>query len=151
MSAGQIIWVVLSGIFKFFFSGLVSYGMGNSFWETLLLTGASGCFGMVVFYLAGARVLEWFRQRHLRRLARALALGKAPKRIFTRTNRLIVSTKRRWGIKGLAGLAPPILSIPITAVLAAKYFRHDRRTLPLLLSSVLIWSFVLSLGWKVVQ
>ncbi|MFT3886334.1 MAG: hypothetical protein QM724_13175 [Flavobacteriales bacterium] len=151
MDAAQVITVVAAGILKFFFSGLVSYGMGNSFWETLLLTGASGCFGMVLFYVMGTRMLEWFRKRHLRRLARAQAEGRTPHRVFTRTNRLIVRIKRRWGVKGLAGLAPPILSIPITAVLAAKYFRHDRRTLPLLLSSVVIWSFVLSIGWRFIQ
>ena len=68
--------------------------------------------------------------------------------MFTRTNRLIVRIKRGYGVKGLALLSPPILSIPITSILAAKYFRHDRRTLPLLLSSVVVWSFVLSLAWK---
>lgn len=149
MNAMQVITVVAAGILKFFFSGLVSYQMGNTFWETALLTGASGCFGTVVFYLLGTRVVEWFRKRHLRRVAHANAKGVAPRRIFTRTNRMIVRIKRGWGIKGLAALAPPILSIPITSVLAAKYFRHDRRTLPLLLSSVLIWSFVLSAWWKI--
>lgn len=151
MNAVQIVSVAAAGILKFFFSGLVSYKLGNSFLETLLLTGASGCFGTVVFYLGGVRLLEWFRQRHLRRLERAKEAGLPPKRIFTRTNRLIVRIKRGYGIKGLAALAPPILSIPITSVLAAKYFRHDRRTLPFLLSSVVLWSLVLSIAWKFAQ
>jgi len=148
INAAQVITVVAAGILKFFFSGLVSYRMGNSFWETVLLTGASGCLGTVIFYLAGTRVIEWLRMRHLRRVARAEASGVPHKRIFTRTNRLIVKIKRSYGIKGLAALAPPILSIPITSILAAKYFRHDRRTLPFLLSSVLVWSVVLSVAWK---
>ena len=51
---------------------------------------------------------------------------------------------------GLPGLAimPPILSIPITAVIAAKYFHHDRRTLPVLLAAVSGWSVVLSTVWS---
>jgi len=43
---------------------------------------------------------------------------------------------------------PPILSIPITAVIAAKYFHHDRRTLPVLLAAVSGWSVVLSTVWS---
>ena len=56
-----------------------------------------------------------------------------------------------YGLVGLAGIAPPILSVPITALLAAKYFRHDRRTLPFLIASVVLWSFVLSAGWRFSQ
>lgn len=151
MEALEIITVMAAGVLKFFFSGLVSYRLGNNFLETALLTAAGGCLGTVFFYRMGTGVLEWFRKRHVRRLARARAQGVQPKRIFTRTNRLIVRIKRGYGVKGLAALAPPILSIPITSVLAAKYFRHDRRTLPLLLSSVVIWSFVLSAAWKFTQ
>jgi hypothetical protein len=44
-----------------------------------------------------------------------------------------------------------LISIPIGSIIAAKYFRHDRRTLPVLLSSVLIWSVVLSSFWTVVK
>lgn len=151
MEALEIITVMAAGVLKFFFSGLISYRFGNTYLETVLLTAAGGCVGTVFFYRVGARVMEWFRKRHIRRLAYARAHGIAPKRIFTRTNRMIVRVKRGYGVKGLAALAPPVLSIPITSVLAAKYFRHDRRTLPLLLSSVVIWSFVLSAAWKITQ
>ncbi|MGV9012470.1 MAG: hypothetical protein ACOH13_07745 [Flavobacteriales bacterium] len=126
----------------------MSYRLGNTYLETVLLTATGGCLGTLVFYFGGSRVLEWLRLRHVSKRAQAIALGKAPKRVFTRTNRLIVRIKRGYGVKGLALLSPPILSIPITSILAAKYFRHDRRTLPLLLSSVVVWSFVLSLAWK---
>ncbi|MBS1582341.1 MAG: hypothetical protein JST66_09100 [Bacteroidetes bacterium] len=148
MEVLEIITVMAAGVVKFLFSAIVSYKFGNTYLETVLLTAAGGCIGTVVFYKAGGQVMEWFRLRHLRRVARAKARGRAPHRVFTRTNRLIVRIKRGYGIKGLAALAPPVLSIPVTSVLAAKYFRHDRRTLPLLLSSVVIWSFVLSAGWK---
>jgi uncharacterized membrane protein len=59
--------------------------------------------------------------------------------------------KQRYGILGLAMFAPPTLSIPVTALLAAKYFRHDRRTLPTLLVSVLLWSAVLSMAWSMIR
>ncbi|MBP6390698.1 MAG: hypothetical protein KA175_09825 [Flavobacteriales bacterium] len=139
--------VMAMSIVKFFFSALYSYQFGNTYLETVLLTGAGGAIGMLVFYFTGTRVLEWFRLRYLRRAALAKARGQQPKRIFTRTNRGIVRIKHGYGMIGLAAIAPPILSVPITAILAAKYFRHDRRTLPFLIGSVVLWSFVLSAGW----
>ena len=148
MNALHAITVMTAGVLKFLFSAIVSYRFGNSYWETVLLTGTGGCIGTVVFYLGGARVLEWLRLLRVRKRARAISSGQQPKRIFTRTNRMIVRMKRGYGVKGLAFILPPILSIPITSLLAAKYFRHDRRTLPLLLSSVVIWSVVLSAAWK---
>jgi len=147
MEALGAVSVMLAGMLKFMFSALLSYRLGHTYGETVLLTATGGCIGMIVFYTAGTRVLEWFRRRHLRRIARAVREGRAPHRVFTRTNRMIVRVKHLYGIKGLAALAPPILSVPVTALLAAKYFRHERRTLPLLLSSVVIWSFVLSAAW----
>ena len=76
--------------------------------------------------------------------------GGAPvrgRRVFTRTNRFIVRVKRGHGMHGLAMITPPLISIPIGSILAAKYFHHDRRTLPTLLSSVVIWSVVLTAAW----
>ncbi|MBL7938842.1 MAG: hypothetical protein JNL43_05735 [Flavobacteriales bacterium] len=147
----EILTVIATAMVKFMFTGLVSYGIGNTFWETLVYTAIGGCLGTVLFYLAGSRVLEWFRQRHVRRVLDRLSRGLPPKPIFTRTNRTIVRVKQRYGMRGLAGLALPILSIPITSVLAAKYFRHDRRTLPTLISSVLVWSVVLSVAWSFIR
>jgi|JI10StandDraft_1071094.scaffolds.fasta_scaffold10725_10 hypothetical protein len=139
--------VVLTAMVKFLFAGLLSYSLGHGIGLTILLTALGGLSGMVLFYLTGTQVLEWFRIRYVRRSTERIARGLAPKPIFTRTNRWIVRIKHLYGVRGLAALAPPILSIPVTALLAAKYFRHERRTLPTLLASVLVWSGVLSLAW----
>ena len=151
MDALHVITVMTAGVLKFFYTPILSYQLGNSYWETVLLTAGGGCLGTIGFYFAGTRALEWFRLRRLRKRNHAIANGKSPKRVFTRTNRIIVRVKRGYGLKGLAIFSPPILSIPIMSILAAKYFRHDRRTLPFLLSSVVIWSFVLSAVWKFTQ
>jgi hypothetical protein len=139
--------VVLTAMVKFLFAGLLSYSLGHGIGATMLLTAVGGSIGMVLFYLSGTQVLEWFRRRYVRRAAERRAKGLPPARIFTRTNRWIVRIKHRYGIQGLAAIAPPILSIPVSALLAAKYFRHERRTLPILLAAVLVWSAVLSLAW----
>lgn len=145
------LFVIGTAMVKFLFAGLVSYGMGNGFWRTLIYLAIGSTSGMAIFYFMGTRLLEWFRGRYLRRLQERKAKGLAPKPIFTRTNRTIVRVKGRYGLLGLAAFAPPTLSIPITAVLAAKYFRHQRSTLPTLLVSVLLWSVVLSAAWSFIR
>ena len=125
--------------------------MGHGFVETLLYTAIGGLVGMCAFYLGGKGLLEWFRHRYVRRARERMSKGLPPKRVFTRTNRMIVRVKQRYGILGLAAFSPPTLSIPVTALLAAKYFRHDRRTLPTLLVSVLVWSVVLSTAWSFIR
>ena len=139
--------VLVMGALKFLFAAPLSYGLGFGFLATLGMLFIGGALGMTGFFFAGARVMEWFRLRHLRREKKRLAKGLPPDRIFTRTNRFIVRMKRDFGLPGLA-VMPPILSIPITAVIAAKYFRHDRRTLPILLLAVVAWSVVLSSVWS---
>ncbi|HMC97638.1 MAG TPA: hypothetical protein VKG92_08300 [Flavobacteriales bacterium] len=151
MGFGDIISVILTSIVKFMFSGLVSYSVGNNFLETVLLTALGGCLGTVVFYSTGKRVLEWLRVRYVRRVARRIKQGLPHRRIFTRTNRWIVRMKKNYGVRGFAAFALPLLSIPIAALLAAKYFRHDRRTLPTMLSAVMIWSVVLSVAWSFIK
>lgn len=146
MEAVGVITVIGTSIVKFLFAALVSYGFDHTYWQTILLLAIGGSIGTVGFYLLGKQVIEWFRMRYARRRAERLAKGLAPRRIFTRTNRLIVRMKRTYGLIGLA-VMPPILSIPVTSIIAAKYFRHDRRTLPYLLTAVLAWSVVLSTAW----
>jgi uncharacterized membrane protein len=139
--------VVLTAMVKFLFAGLLSYSLGHGIGLTILLTALGGVLGMLIFYFTGGQLLEFLRRRYLRRNSERQARGQAPRRVFTRTNRWIVRVKQRYGIGGLAAIAPPTLSVPVTALLAAKYFRHQRSTLPTLLLSVAVWSVVLSVAW----
>lgn len=150
MEVAGIVTVLVMSVVKFFFSALVSYGFDHTYWQTILLTAIGGCGGTIAFYHMGRRLMEWLRLRYVRRRKQRVLTGQAQKPIFTRTNRWIVRVKRSYGLLGLA-VMPPILSIPITSVLAAKYFKHDRRTLPFLLSVVVAWSVVLSTAWGFVR
>ena len=144
----EILTILAMSMVKFFFSPMLAHELGYSFWETLLVTSVGGCLGTLLFY----RLSGWFMHRaRLRRIHREIAVmhgrPRERRRIFTRTNRFIVKVKRGHGMRGLAVITPPLISIPIGSVIAAKYFHHDRRTLPTLLSSVVLWSFVLSAAW----
>lgn len=143
--------VLVAGIMKFLFSPAVSYGFKHSYWETVVLTSVGGCLGMVLFFPTGRKVLDWFRRRRLRKRELAIRRGQRPKRIFTRTNRVIVRLKQAYGPHGVAFLLTPLLSVPLTALVAAKYFHNDKRTLPILLAAVVAWSLVLSAAWKFIH
>lgn len=151
MKLGHAVMVMVAGIVKFLFSPAVSYGFKHSYWETFFLTAAGGCLGMALFFLSGRQVLEVLRKRRLRKRALAISRGQRPKRIFTRTNRTIVRLKQAYGPQGVAFLLTPLLSVPLTALVAAKYFHNNKRTLPILMAAVVVWSLVLSVAWKFIH
>lgn len=143
----EVLTVFAMGMVKFAFSQLMATGLGFGYLATLLITVLGGCTGMLVFYFGSG----WFMERVARRKQKRLDQGKDPKRSFTRTNRTIVRVKRSQGLSGLAFLTPVLISIPIGAIIAAKYFRNDRRTLPILLASVVIWGVILTSFWQFFQ
>lgn len=146
MEAAGIVAVLSTSIVKFVLAAAVSYGFNHTYWETVLLLAIGGTAGITAFYQAGIAVLKWLHARAVKNRERRIRMGLAPKRVFTRGNRFIVRMKRDYGLLGLA-IMPPIVSVPITALIAAKYFRHDRRTLPLLIGAIAGWSLILSTAW----
>jgi hypothetical protein len=141
----EIVSIFAMSTVKFFFSPLMSHELGYSVWETVLITSVGGCTSVLFFYRASGWLM---RRARLRRLHREIAAmhgqGRPARKVFTRTNRFIVRVKIGQGLGGLVVMTPVLISLPIGSILAAKYFHNDRRTLPMLLSSVVIWSVVLS-------
>lgn len=143
----EVLSVFAMSMVKFAFAQLMATGLGFGFLPTWLISSLGGCTGVLVFFYGSG----WFMERAAQRKQRRAAAGKAPKRAFTRANRTIVRVKGSQGLSGLAFLTPVIISIPIGSVLAAKYFRHDRRTLPVLLAAVVTWGLLLSAFWHYFQ
>lgn len=143
MDAASAVTVILTSAVKLLFASPVSYALGHTVAQTILLVAIGACIGVLVFFFSARYVLAAFRRRYLRRRAQRAARGLPPKPIFTRTNRGIIRLKQGYGFWGIAAVGPPIISIPIAAVLAAKYFKHDRRTLPTMLVAVVAWAFIL--------
>ena len=126
--------MLLSGI-KFFFSPSTTYLSGYSFIETLGITISGGVIGILIFFYFG---------EFLKYLFSGIRFSKKEKKTFTKSTRRIVSIKSKYGLIGLAILTPVLLSIPLGSLLAAKYFDHDKRTLPFLILSVVLWSLLLT-------
>jgi membrane protein YqaA with SNARE-associated domain len=128
--------MAFSGI-KFFFAAPAVIFSGYSFLETVLITTGGGVAGTLIFFYFG----EWIR--HL--IKRLPNRNNRPvKRLFTKKNRRLVYIKAHYGLIGLAALTPCLLSIPIGSMLAARYFDHNKKTLPVMLASVFLWSLILT-------
>lgn len=108
-----------------------------SFYKVFFVTCAGGITGNIVFTNLSAALIRW---RHNYRLKK----GKIhKKRIFTTFNRRIIRIKQRFGLTGLALLTPLLLSTPLGAFLAERFFRDKKKIIIYLSISVIIWSIVL--------
>ena len=132
--------LIFSGV-KFFLAPSTAIISGYTFLETILITTAGGIGGVITFFYFGEFMQYLFRRRK----------SKKEKKKFTRFNRYIIKVKSTYGLVGLALLTPCLLSIPLGALLAARYFDDDKRTLPFLLASVVIWSLVLTTATSLIH
>ncbi len=140
----QIVTVVAWGALKMLVAASLGAGFGFGFLKNFLLTALGGCLGVFVFYQLSERLTEWARLRWLRARERDIERRRVVARVFTRRNRWIIRMKHASGYLGVAALTPLVLTIPIGSILAARFFRHDRRTLPAVLLSVVLQSLVVS-------
>ena len=133
-------WTYLSGfigwfgftILKFAITPSIMIGAGYTFWETWITTSFSAVVGVTVFYFFGDAIFNWIDSRRRR-----------PKKIFTKGNRRLVRTLRRYGLAGLA-LLSVVLSVPIAGLVAARFFHKPRVVLPVLHVAFTGWSLILT-------
>ncbi len=136
---------LLSGV-KLLFAPGAATAAGFSFHKTLLVTSCGGCTGILTFYYLGYYLTEQFSALFSR--MKIVNPDKAPRlgrRVFTRRKRFVIKVRRRFGMFGLALLTPSVISIPIGAVVSARFYRQDKLMLPMLLISTVLWCFVLTL------
>jgi hypothetical protein len=105
--------------------------------------------GILVFYYAGSLIAAWWN--HIKALIKSIfirrpaeVIERQPKRHFTRTNKMIVKIKRRFGLAGIAFVTPCIISIPAGTLVAVAFYRKRKPILLYLFVSLLLWSIVLN-------
>ena len=140
-----IIVFLLAGT-KFLTSPFVGInGFGLSIFHTIITIIAGGVFGTIVFYTLGNKFIQFAQNKRIAKIEKLKSLGKPLPKIMTKTNKIIVKTKHIFGIWGLAFLTATILSIPIGAIICAKFYRHKKSTILIIFLFVVINSIVLSL------
>ncbi|MGB1003509.1 MAG: hypothetical protein ACPGVC_04730 [Salibacteraceae bacterium] len=111
--AGVLFFLFLAGTKLLLTPGLM-LAAGFGFIETIIITYVGALLGATVFYYFGVAIFGWWDD----------FFGKKqtfPKHVFSKSTRAMVKVKIRYGIIGIAVLAP-IISIPISALIVAKIF-----------------------------
>lgn len=109
----QIAFFVFFAGVKILIAPSTMLAAGFGVFKTMLVTYIGGLLGAIVFYYFGVAIFKWWERI-------TGAKNKAKKR-FSRKSRTLVKVKSRYGIIGLACLAP-IISIPLSAFLVARFF-----------------------------
>lgn len=132
----EILGLFLLSSVKFLFAPSSTIALGYDLPKTIIITFCGGSFGITIFYFLGASISNWWAKHKKTPIKK--------KKIFSSTNRKIVFIKNKYGLIGLCLITPGIISIPVGSILAAKYFRHDKKTFPYLILSLFIWCISLS-------
>ncbi|MCC6601362.1 MAG: hypothetical protein IT223_11925 [Crocinitomicaceae bacterium] len=100
--------------------------------EIILITSSGAAGGVFIFFHAGEYIFNWITRHFGRR-----------KKLMTKGRRFIIRVKSRWGIRGLMMISG-LISVPVAALLAARFYHHQRNTLPLMIIAFFLWSVVLT-------
>jgi hypothetical protein len=148
--------VVLIASVKFFWATPYALLFNLNYIETIVMVEIGGLLGFLFYYYFFAFLLkelklswpnvyritpaifkvgfeQWLTERRKRKLTA---------RKFTRTNKMIVKIRDKWGMIGIIVLTPILLSIPIGALLGTKYFRHIHGFIPWMLVSISLWGII---------
>lgn len=104
-----------------------------SFLEVFGITASGAALGVFIFYHFGESIFAYIDSHR-----------KNKKRVFNKKNRRIARLKTKYGLRGLL-LVSGLISVPIAALLAARYFKSDT-TLPLIVMGFTLWSLLLTAG-----
>ena len=113
-----------------------------------ILTSCSGAFfSTVIFTYLSDGIIKWWNK-----LKDKWITKKGPKKHFTKSNRRIIKIKNRFGLIGIAVLTPVLLSIPLGAFLAERFYKDKKKVIIYITISCVFWSnalyFIFLLTYK---
>ena len=120
-------------IFKFIWAPVTMATTTNyGWWEILFITISGGWLGIIIFFYFGKLIIAFFSKKR-----------KGPPRKFTKLNRFVVRVKSKYGLTGLVAIIG-IISVPLCTLIAAAYYKENKRLVPVLMTSVVIWAIGLT-------
>jgi hypothetical protein len=114
------------------------YALNMSPVEILIYTNTGGILGALVFLKLSKQIIGWWNENR----PKALFSQKKKRKTFTRSNRRLVRIKINYGLMGIVILSPVLLSIPIGAFLAARYYGTKTRVAAWLIAGQVFWSVI---------
>ncbi len=130
----EIIGLFLFASVKLLLAPSTAVAAGYSFLETFLITFTGATFGVFVFYFLG----KWLMMK----IGEYFPSKSTPKK-KKKKNKLIILTKNKFGAMGVAALMG-FISVPLAAIIAARYFKNTTQTVTYLVVSALLWTLTLS-------
>lgn len=107
------------------------------FYEVFIVTSLGGICGNIIFTHLSAAIIKWI---HTYRVKKHKIHSK---KIFTKFNRRIIRLKNRFGLAGIAAITPILLSTPLGAFLAERFFKDKRKIILYLSAATIFWSITL--------
>jgi hypothetical protein len=138
-------WPAISSIFfvatfKFMFAPFAGPHLHLPFYQTYLAAFIGGSLSSAVFYFASDFFMEWTHRRKVRKQTLLLEQGLPipKKKVFTKTNRLVIRLKMKFGKYGICFWAPFFFSVPLGSIIVAKFYGKLRESYPLILLGMAI-------------
>ena len=131
-------WVLMS-ILKFLITPSLMIAAGYHWLEVMVVCFVGATIGILLFYKAGKSIFSWWKVFKV-----AYLNPKSSKiRVVSKRKRQFLIFKKKYGLLGLT-LISVFISVPLTAVLGAKYFSTNRRTPVYLIAAFFSWGCLLT-------
>lgn len=149
MEIGRYISVFLACTFFFSKIGMPAavYAFDYNYLQCILTSCAGAIFSTIVFTYLSDGIIKWWNK-----LKEKLITKKGPKKHFTKSNRRIIKIKNRFGLIGIAALTPILLSIPLGAFLAERFYKDKKKVIIYISIATVFWSnalyFIFLLAYK---
>ncbi len=109
-----------------------------NFLKVFLVSVSGGISGSIFFTYLSAGIIKWWKKIK----EKYFKEHKHPK-VFTKRNRFIIKVKKRFGLYGIAFLAPILLSQPLGAFLAERFYKDKKKIIFAMSVAVVFWSVAL--------
>jgi hypothetical protein len=110
-----------------------------NFIKVFIVSCSGGIAGNVFFTYLSAGIIKWWEKVKHKYIFKH---NKHPK-VFTKSNRFIIKVKNRFGLYGIAFLSPVLLSQPLGAFLAERFFKNKKKVIIALSIAIVFWSVTL--------
>ena len=108
-----------------------------NFPKTILVACAGGIAGNIIFTYLSAAILKAI---HNFRARRNLIHRR---RILTSLNRRIIRVRQKFGLAGIAFITPILLSTPLGAFIAERFYRDKKKIILYLSLATIFWALAL--------
>ncbi|MBN8703407.1 MAG: hypothetical protein J0M08_10100 [Bacteroidetes bacterium] len=140
------LWKIVS----VFILSAIKFGIGGvpaaifakfSFFKSVTITTIGGITGTVFFTYLSDWLIKGLKKVKDKKQKKA-------KRKFTKTNRVIVWTKMKLGLTGIAVITPLFLSIPLGCFIAMRYYENKQRVILYMSVSIFMYAVGLYFFYK---